>query len=172
MGSTRRIVQLMTLMGVLTLGAVGVYRVVSIFVNRRRREWVIKMALGMKPIAAAGQVATRGAMLVSIGSAIGVAHAPCTVSVCFAIARLLGIFGRWIGARIRTRGHSKPAPFIGLVVIAAHHVRPGPGQVIHKPLVIGSPSRTVVSIDSCVALWWLLSRLPVRARGETGSDGK
>jgi ABC-type antimicrobial peptide transport system permease subunit len=67
----------MTLMGALalTLGAVGVYGVVSHFVNRRRRDWVIKMALGMKPISALGQVVTRGAMLVSVGSAIGLAVA-------------------------------------------------------------------------------------------------
>ena len=73
MGPTRRIMQLMTLLGALalTLGAVGVYGVVSHFVNRRRRDWVIKMALGMKPSAAIEQVVTRGAVLASTGSLIG-----------------------------------------------------------------------------------------------------
>ena len=77
MGPTRRIMQLMTLLGglALTLGAVGVYGVVSHFVNRRKRDWVIKMALGMKPLSAVEQVVTRGATLVSIGSAIGLVAA-------------------------------------------------------------------------------------------------
>jgi len=73
MGPTRRIMQLMTLLGALalTLGAVGVYGVVSHFVNRRRRDWVIRMALGMKPAAALQQVVGRGAALVSVGCVIG-----------------------------------------------------------------------------------------------------
>ena len=74
MGPTRRIMQLMTLLGslALTLGAVGVYGVVSHFVNRRRRDWIIRMALGMNPADAMTQVIRRGALLVAIGCAIGV----------------------------------------------------------------------------------------------------
>jgi putative ABC transport system permease protein len=77
MGPTRRIMQLMTLLGslALTLGAVGVYGVVSHFVNRRRRDWIIRMALGMNPADAISQVIRRGALLVTIGCAIGVAAA-------------------------------------------------------------------------------------------------
>ena len=77
MGPTRRIMQLMSLLGVLalTLGGIGVYGVVSHFVNRRKRDWVIKMALGMKPISAVEQVVRRGAVLVSVGSAIGLVAA-------------------------------------------------------------------------------------------------
>jgi predicted permease len=73
MGPTRRIMQLMTLLGALalTLGAVGVYGVISHFVNRRRRDWVIRMALGMKPISAVEQVVRRGAILATVGAAIG-----------------------------------------------------------------------------------------------------
>jgi putative ABC transport system permease protein len=77
MGPTRRIMQLMTLLGslALTLGAIGVYGVVSHFVNRRRRDWIIRMALGMNPADALTQVVRRGALLVTIGCVIGVAAA-------------------------------------------------------------------------------------------------
>jgi hypothetical protein len=73
MGPTRRVMQLMTLIGALalTLGAIGVYGVVSHFVNRRRRDWVIRMALGMKPVVAMRQVVRRGAVLVGAGCAFG-----------------------------------------------------------------------------------------------------
>jgi putative ABC transport system permease protein len=84
MGPTRRIMQLMTLLGVLalTLGAVGVYGVVSHFVNRRRRDWMIRMALGMHPLAVLRQVVGRGAALVAAGCAAGLVAA-------FALTRLL-----------------------------------------------------------------------------------
>jgi predicted permease len=74
MGPTRRIMQLMTLLGglALTLGTVGVYGVVSHFVRRRRRDWVIRMALGMRPIAAIRKVVARGATLVALGCIIGI----------------------------------------------------------------------------------------------------
>jgi putative ABC transport system permease protein len=77
MGPTRRIMQLMTLLGglALTLGAVGVYGVVSHFVNRRRRDWVIRMALGMQPASVLGQVVGRGALLVLVGCLLGLAAA-------------------------------------------------------------------------------------------------
>ena len=77
MGPTRRVMQLMTLLGALalTLGAIGVYGVVSHFVNRRRRDWVIKMALGMKPMSALQQVVSRGALLVSAGCVVGLGAA-------------------------------------------------------------------------------------------------
>ena len=73
MGPTRRIMQLMTLLGglALTLGAIGVYGVVSHFVNRRRRDWVIRIALGMRPAMVMRQVVGRGALLVAIGCALG-----------------------------------------------------------------------------------------------------
>lgn len=77
MGPTRRIMQLMTLLGALalTLGAVGVYGVVSHFVNRRRRDWMIRMALGEKPLGVLRQVVGRGAALVTVGCATGIVAA-------------------------------------------------------------------------------------------------
>ena len=80
--------QLVTLVGILTglalvLGAVGVYGVISHFVQRRSREYGIRIALGQSPAQVVGQVLRRGVALVALGSAIGVAAA-------LTLARLLG----------------------------------------------------------------------------------
>lgn len=85
MGPTRRVMQLITLLGglALVLGAVGVYGVVSHFVNRRKRDWVIRMALGMRPLQALQQVVGRGAALVAIGCTIG-------LLASLALVRLIG----------------------------------------------------------------------------------
>lgn len=48
------------------------YGVVTHYVNRRRRDWVIRMALGMKPLDAVRQVVARGMLLALAGCAIGV----------------------------------------------------------------------------------------------------
>ena len=68
--------QLVTLVGILTglalvLGAVGVYGVISHFVQRRSREYGIRIALGPSPAQVVGQVLRRGVALVALGSAIG-----------------------------------------------------------------------------------------------------
>jgi ABC-type antimicrobial peptide transport system permease subunit len=70
----------MLLLGLLTalavvLGAVGVYGVISHFVLRRRREWAIRLALGLAPRQVVGSVMQRGARLVAGGIVIGVAGA-------------------------------------------------------------------------------------------------
>jgi putative ABC transport system permease protein len=72
--------QLVSLVAVLTglalvLGAVGVYGVISHFVQRRSREYGIRLALGQSPATVFGQILRRGAALVALGSAIGVAAA-------------------------------------------------------------------------------------------------
>jgi ABC-type antimicrobial peptide transport system permease subunit len=93
MGPTRRIMQLMTMLGVLalTLGAVGVYGVVSHFVNRRRRDWIIRITLGMPPAGVVRQVVGHGAVLVVIGCALGLLAA-------VALMRLLGSLLYGVGA--------------------------------------------------------------------------
>jgi len=75
--------QVVTLVAVLTglalvLGAVGVYGVISHVVQRRSREYGIRLALGQRPATVVGQVLRRGAALVALGSAIGVAAALVT----------------------------------------------------------------------------------------------
>jgi predicted permease len=76
-GPAGQVVTLVTVMTVLALvlGAVGVYGVISHFVQRRAREYGIRLALGQSPATVVGQVLTRGAALVALGSAIGVAAA-------------------------------------------------------------------------------------------------
>ena len=56
----------------LVLGAVGVYGVISHFVQRRSREYGIRLALGQSPTRMLRHVLTRGAALVALGSAIGI----------------------------------------------------------------------------------------------------
>ena len=72
--------QLMGLLGILTglamiLGAVGVYGVISQFVERRRRDWGIRIALGLAPLRLLRQVVSRGVALVAVGAGLGLAGA-------------------------------------------------------------------------------------------------
>jgi putative ABC transport system permease protein len=52
-----------------------VYGVISHFVQRRSREYGIRIALGQSPAKVVGQVLKRGAALVALGSAVGVVAA-------------------------------------------------------------------------------------------------
>jgi putative ABC transport system permease protein len=68
--------QLMVLLSLLTglalvLGAIGVYGVISHFVERRKRDWGIRIALGLTPSRVITQVVGRGATLVAVGIALG-----------------------------------------------------------------------------------------------------
>jgi putative ABC transport system permease protein len=56
----------------LTLGFIGVYGVVSHFVTRRRRDWGIRLALGMRPRRLLAEIVARGGLLVAVGGGIGV----------------------------------------------------------------------------------------------------
>jgi predicted permease len=56
----------------LLLGAIGVYGVISHFVGKRRREWSIRMALGLRPTQLIGRIVARGGMLVAAGAVLGV----------------------------------------------------------------------------------------------------
>ncbi|HEV8364869.1 MAG TPA: FtsX-like permease family protein [Gemmatimonadaceae bacterium] len=55
----------------LVLGAIGIYGVVSHFVVRRRRDWGIRMSLGLSPSRVVGGVVRRSATLVAVGVSIG-----------------------------------------------------------------------------------------------------
>jgi putative ABC transport system permease protein len=72
--------QIVTLLGTLAalalvLGAVGVYGVMSHYVNRRSRDYGICIALGMQPSRVVRQVVGRGGALVVAGSVIGIVAA-------------------------------------------------------------------------------------------------
>ncbi|MBW3554456.1 MAG: FtsX-like permease family protein, partial [Gemmatimonadetes bacterium] len=82
--------QVMTLLAILgtlalTLGVVGVYGVVSHFVTRRKRDWGIRIALGMRPRRVIRQIVGRGGALVGGGVVVG-------LLAFFALARLLASF--------------------------------------------------------------------------------
>lgn len=76
-GPVGQVVTLVTLLTTLALllGAVGVYGVISHFVQRRSREFGIRLALGQRPSLIIRRVVTRGVALVALGGAIGVAAA-------------------------------------------------------------------------------------------------
>ena len=77
MGPTGQLVTLLSLLAglALVLGAVGVYGVMSHFVQRRARDYGIRIALGERPASVVRQVVGRGVRLVLIGGAIGAAAA-------------------------------------------------------------------------------------------------
>jgi ABC-type antimicrobial peptide transport system permease subunit len=72
--------QVMTLLSVLAglalaLSAIGVYGVISQFVGRRRREWGIRVALGLTPARVVGLVVRRAFALILPGIALGIGGA-------------------------------------------------------------------------------------------------
>jgi ABC-type antimicrobial peptide transport system permease subunit len=69
----------------LTLGAVGIYGVIAHFAARRRRDWAIRIALGLSGSRVVAHVVGHGLLLVATGAALGVLAAA-------ALARLLGSF--------------------------------------------------------------------------------
>ena len=77
LGPTGQVVTLVSLLAglALVLGAVGVYGVISHYVVRRSREYGIRIALGQNPLLVVRQVVGRGAALVALGSALGIALA-------------------------------------------------------------------------------------------------
>jgi putative ABC transport system permease protein len=77
LGPAGQVVTLVSLLAglALVLGAVGVYGVISHHVVRRSREYGIRIALGQHPLLVIRQVVGRGAALVALGGAIGIALA-------------------------------------------------------------------------------------------------
>jgi ABC-type antimicrobial peptide transport system permease subunit len=76
-GPARQVVALLSLLTglALVLGAVGVYGVMSHFATRRRRDWAIRVAIGLPGSRVITHVLGHGAMLVSAGIVAGVAGA-------------------------------------------------------------------------------------------------
>jgi putative ABC transport system permease protein len=68
--------QIMTLLAILSglalvLGAVGIYGVISHFAARRKRDWAIRVALGLPGSRVVGLIVGQGAVLVAVGIALG-----------------------------------------------------------------------------------------------------
>jgi predicted permease len=76
-GSARQVVVLLSLLTglALVLGAVGVYGVMTHFATRRRRDWAIRIAIGIPSSRVITHILGHGAMLVSAGIAAGVVGA-------------------------------------------------------------------------------------------------
>ncbi len=72
-GPARQVMSLLALLGglALVLGTIGVYGVVSHFVTRRKRDWGIRIALGMLPGRVIRQIVGQGGALVGMGIVLG-----------------------------------------------------------------------------------------------------
>jgi putative ABC transport system permease protein len=76
-GPARQLVLLLSLLTTLALilGAVGVYGVIAHFAARRRRDWAIRVALGLPVSRVISHVVTHGVLLSTAGIAVGLAGA-------------------------------------------------------------------------------------------------
>jgi putative ABC transport system permease protein len=72
-GPARHVMAMLTFLGglALALGVVGVYGVVSHFVTRRKRDWGIRIALGMRPARVVRNIIGQGGALVALGITVG-----------------------------------------------------------------------------------------------------
>jgi ABC-type antimicrobial peptide transport system permease subunit len=76
-GPARQVVMLLSLMTTLSLilGAIGVYGVIAHYAARRRRDWAIRVALGLPGSRVISHVVGHGALLVAAGIVVGIAGA-------------------------------------------------------------------------------------------------
>jgi ABC-type antimicrobial peptide transport system permease subunit len=74
-GPARQIMSLLTLLSALALalGAVGIYGVISHFASRRKRDWAIRLALGLPGATIVRHIVGQGVLLVAAGIGIGAA---------------------------------------------------------------------------------------------------
>jgi len=73
-GPARQVMSLLSLLSglALVLGAIGIYGVISHFASRRKRDWAIRVALGLPGTHVIAQVVRQGLGLVGIGIALGI----------------------------------------------------------------------------------------------------
>ena len=92
-GPARQVVMLLSLMTALSLvlGAIGVYGVIAHYAARRRRDWAIRVALGLPGARVISHVVGHGALLVTAGIVVGIAGAAI-------LTRLLSSFLYGVGA--------------------------------------------------------------------------
>jgi putative ABC transport system permease protein len=118
-GPVGQLVSLVALLTVLALalGAVGVYGVISHYVQRRSREFGIRLALGQNPTRIVKHIVARGAALVAVGGAIGIVLAvlvarlltsllygvqasdPMSMAGAVAVLLIVGILASFLPAR-------------------------------------------------------------------------
>jgi ABC-type antimicrobial peptide transport system permease subunit len=82
-GPTGQVVTLVSLLAALALmlGAIGIYGVMTHFVSRRLRDYGICMMLGLAPRQVLMKVVRRGAVIVAVGSVVGLAAAATLTSL-------------------------------------------------------------------------------------------
>jgi putative ABC transport system permease protein len=82
-GPARQVMRLLTLVAWLavTLGAVGIYGVISHFASRRKRDWAIRVALGLPGSGVVRHVVGQGISLALIGIAAGAVGAAAMTSL-------------------------------------------------------------------------------------------
>ncbi len=113
-GPARQVVLLLSLLTALalTLGAVGIYGVIAHFAVRRRRDWAIRVALGLPGSRVIAQVVGHGALLVAAGIGVGVIGAA-------ALTRLLTSFLYGVSAIDPMAFAAAGAALLGVGVLAA-----------------------------------------------------
>src|SRR5262249_14766534 len=76
-GPARQVVMLLSLMTALSLvlSAIGVYGVIAHYAARRRRDWAIRVALGLPGSRVISHVVGHAALLVTMGIVVGIAGA-------------------------------------------------------------------------------------------------
>jgi putative ABC transport system permease protein len=99
-GPARQIMTLLTLLTVLALvlGAIGVYGVIAHHVSRRKRDYGIRIALGLSPARVVRQVVGRGTALVGLGIVIGAGAAV--------------VLARWLGSLLYGVGAADPLALV------------------------------------------------------------
>ncbi|MFL5617221.1 MAG: ADOP family duplicated permease [Gemmatimonadaceae bacterium] len=72
-GPARQVMTLLALLSglALVLGAVGIYGVISHFASRRKRDWAIRVALGLPGSRVVTHIVGQGVVLVAVGIALG-----------------------------------------------------------------------------------------------------
>lgn len=123
LGPANQLLNLLALLAglALLLGGIGVYGVLSHFVNRRRRDWGIRLALGVRPSQVIGQVVGRGTTLVGAGIVIGITGAllltrvldafvygvdaadPAALAAAALLLLSVGVLGAFVPARRASR---------------------------------------------------------------------
>ena len=76
-GPARQIMALLTLLSglALVLGAIGIYGVISHFAARRKRDWAIRVSLGLRPARVVSHIVGQGTALVAVGVVCGLGAA-------------------------------------------------------------------------------------------------
>jgi predicted permease len=113
-GPARQVVLLLGLLTglALTLGAVGIYGVIAHFAARRRRDWAIRLALGLPGFRVISHVVGHGVLLVIAGIGVGIAGAA-------ALTRLLASLLYGVNAIDPIAFAAASATLLGIGVFAA-----------------------------------------------------